>query len=487
MSDLDPNRRLSQAIHDKSLPGVRSALEHGASLTDPIANGNPALHATARDGSSDILRYLLDQGASLTLHNRCGQLALHVAARWNHAGMVTLLLEKHKTQRIPFDVRDDEGNTPLLSALGSNGRGDTIQLFVDAGSDLDATNNHDQTPLILAAAKGPREIAHFLALPPRNDSSYRSEKTKREARLRARDHRGQTALLAVFEGASIHRSALANVTLLVEAGADVDGKRDPMGLYSYHETPLHRSVTDDDWVPVTQFLDHGADPEIRDKEERTPLHIASRKHVFPNPCHVATLLAGGAKKDARDKDGNTPLHLAAREEDSMTGVIRGLLGLNHDMLEMKNNEGQTPLWLSARSGVNSRILLEAGAKVEAVGPRGWTPLHACASYAHYTKVEPFLEYNAEIEARTQRGETPLHRASESGSATMVDALLRAGAKARVKDHGGNTPLDLATKRSHVPGMVTRLTQAEVGEMAPEALRIAGNVPEEVTRLILTFL
>ena len=60
---------------------------------------------------------------------------------------------------------------------------------------------------------------------------------------------------------------------------------------------------------VTRCLDAGTDPNARDENGGTPLHVAARNN--DNPAVTVALLDAGADPDARTEFGFTPLHGAA--------------------------------------------------------------------------------------------------------------------------------------------------------------------------------
>ncbi|PSN29425.1 hypothetical protein C0J52_27847, partial [Blattella germanica] len=78
------------------------------------------------------------------------------------------------------------------------------------------------------------------------------------------------------------------------------------------KTQLFYAVESRDIVKITMLLKRGADPNIGDSDDYSPLHLAARSG-FTDVCALL-LLTGNADLNAKDKEGNiTPLHYAAYE------------------------------------------------------------------------------------------------------------------------------------------------------------------------------
>ena len=92
--------------------------------------------------------------------------------------------------------------------------------------------------------------------------------------------------------------------------------------------------------------------------------------------------------------------------------------------------------------------LAAGAKIEARGRYGDTPLHKVASRGQAATVNALIAAGAEIDARDGRGMTPLHKAASRGQAATVNALIAAGTEIDARDGRGMTPLHKAALSRH---------------------------------------
>ena len=84
--------------------------------------------------------------------------------------------------------------------------------------------------------------------------------------------------------------------------------------------------------------------------------------------------------------------------------------------------------------------LAAGADVNAIDRRGWTPLHQAASYGHKEIVELLIAKGADVNAKIG-GETPLHYAAIKGHKELAELLIANGADVNAKTLANDTPLD----------------------------------------------
>lgn len=150
----------------------------------------------------------------------------------------------------------------------------------------------------------------------------------------------------------------------IAAGVDVNFPYPPDG-----ETALMRSTMGNFPVAVEYLLSVGAEVDARSRSGDTALCYASWKSSLDA---ARVLLATGADPNARTVQGSTPLHLAGMYGG--TAEVAALLLEHGALLEAESLDGDfvTPLQAACR-GNNLpvvRVLLDAGAAVNAVQPSG---------------------------------------------------------------------------------------------------------------------
>jgi hypothetical protein len=124
---------------------------------------------------------------------------------------------------------------------------------------------------------------------------------------------------------------------------------------------------------VEYFLKKGITVDVRDEEDRTPLHWAARESK--NVDVVKYLVSQGADIHAKTKWSMMPLHWAAGGNKNVD-VVKYLVSQGAD-INARDKDGMTPLHRAA--GLNTNVdvikyLIAQGADAHAKTPGGITPL-----------------------------------------------------------------------------------------------------------------
>jgi len=321
------------------------------------------------------------------------------------------------------NARDEEGSTALMFAAL---RGDEtmVQALLAAGADPDLKDANGETALLFGAGRGADIVRALLAA---------------GADPNLADGEGQTALLAAAE------SQLESVRLLIESGADVT-HRDEFGVSALTiaeasgaseiadllrsagataslEDRLHDAIRAGDQAAVSRLIAEGADVNAFDTDlYETPLIAALRHRRLEI---LVSLLAAGADPSVEatgfDNAGETAILVAARENSPW--ALRVLL-----QAKARPQDRDAALLAGCHNPPVVRVALEEGARVNAKGERGVTPLACAAAAGALESVTLLLAAGADPQEKADDGSTALGRALEGGHSEVAETLMRASRK-----------------------------------------------------------
>lgn len=131
--------------------------------------------------------------------------------------------------------------------------------------------------------------------------------------------------------------------------------------------------------------------------------------------------------------------------------IGALLNAEPSAVHSFSGDGWTPLHLAAAFGGPdaTRILLERGADVHAVSrnPQQNQPLHAALALSgDLETIRLLLDAGAEVNATQAGGFAPLHSAASAGRREAAELLIARGAHPAQADHQGHPPSYFARQR-----------------------------------------
>ena len=225
-------------------------MARGANLRAKDEGGNTPLHLAAMYGHEKIVERLAAQKADLQEVNNDGLTPLALAVSYGNRPAVGVLLSR----KADPGTRDRDGNTALHTAA-MYGAAETVREILKYQQDVEVKNKAGQTPLLLASGKNDNQETIGLLL-------------DRGADLKALDDTGKNAFLS---------SAPGNWNYLRRKGADVNS-RDRDGNTAMH-LKLAMALRYKQFGPppldiIKILLTEGADPNIKNKDGKSPLDIA---------------------------------------------------------------------------------------------------------------------------------------------------------------------------------------------------------------------
>lgn len=454
-----------------------------SSVVPAAAIASPELVAAARANDGASVRSMIAEGADANAADATGTTALHWAVYHDDAELVQLLIGGGAD----VSATNAFGATPLAEAAVT-GNVDVIERLLNAGADVESPNAEGQTALMVVARTENTRAAALLI--------------ERGADVNAREQWKQQS--ALMWAAARKRPQM--IRLLIEHGADVDARSK---VYDWQRqttvfprakflpsgglTPLLFAAREGCAACVTALLDAGADIDLPDPDEVTPLLLALLNARFDT---ARRLIEAGANLNKWDRWGRTPLYAAVDFNTLPTGgrpdrpstdattaieIVDMLLAAGaypnpqlkltppyRNVLDDRGADpilgiGATPLIRAARAGDTAAVerLLNHGALVDLPQSDGITALMAAAGLAAYSidtrgryvneaqaleTARALLGAGADIHATESFGQTALHGAAFRGWNEMVALLVEHGADVHTPDHDGYTPLDAALGR-----------------------------------------
>jgi len=435
---------LKMAVLYQDLGLARTFLEHGANSNFLDANGCTPLAYCRGVQSVEMAKLLFEFGADTTGDLPQDNKTLAAAAQIHEVKLFDFLISKG----FKLDVSVGPANTsPLYFAIQS---GDTAvaRRLIEAGIDPDLVRVHQETFV--------DDWGVFEMVCINNDSAmlrvliqggtranlnrailYVDDKADLvKATVELRRKRGETPL--VPEKEALHMAAYCNApksaALLIDAGADVNYKD------RQQQTPLWWAINAPEGgqrslepkIEVTKvLLDKGANPDQTDIAGNNLLCFAAANDAG---WMVSLLLKAGAPVDSR-QSSRTALHYAVFAGSFECTRLLVEAGADIDAVELR---GHRPLTIAKTAG-NEKIvkyLKKRGANGTQVIPSPAEALITAVKMQDTTVVKELLRIGLPINSITENGVYLLHLAVITGNVSVVKLLMSAGAISGIIESDG---------------------------------------------------
>ena len=453
-----------------------------------------------KEGSAAEVREAISNGADVNARNDEDKTPLRVACGWNNVDVVKVLLENGANPNAKYfeswtllmfiaandeidleifkmlldagadvNAKSEYSHTALCRAIQHSGRIDVIKLLLEDGADVsvpcpygadffehgggDALESSLYNPEIfkLVLQYG-GDINQENGALLRNSAAHgRKDEVKMllEAGMdvNAKDQRGITPLLAVVTSDRGNDKDKADiVNLLLDAGADPNVTY--KGLYPIEYVGDYRYFHSDIFERL-KAITEAPNPADRTSPENL-MQLIKYNHL-ETPENIRAAVAAGADVNAKDSDGNKPMQQALLYAPIETSIIQTLLDVGVDVNDTDwgyDNDTYLMLAVSGRHNPSFhesnyhviKMLLDAGANVNARNESGGTALMIAVSHRHPETIRLLLNAGANVNAKDDEGHTALMSAVHSENPETIKLLLDAGADATVQAKDGETAL-----------------------------------------------
>jgi ankyrin repeat protein len=444
---------LVDAVEAGDSAAAMRLIGEGADVRATSPDGTTALHWAVYNSDAELVSRLLREGADVSAVNHYSSTPMMEAAVFGDVAIMAMLLEAGADVESP----NADGQTALMVVARTENL-DAARLLLAHGADVNAVEQwRGQTPVMWAAAQNRAGMVELL-LDSGADPNARSFINEHRRQITAepryiwRPISGWTPLLlAAREGCG------ACVAHLLDAGADID-----MGNPE-NVTPLLIATMNFHFDTARLLVERGANPDKWDWRGRTPLYMAIDLNTLPHggradlpstdataPLELARLLLeAGANpnlqiklnpgyrntKDDRGSDNNLTIGTTAlaRAAKAFDVAAIRLLAEYDPLVDLPNDSGLTPLMLAAGTGSLER------------DTRGTfnTPDTQARSIA---AIDALLEMGADINNTATNGQSALFGAAGWGWTDVVTHLAQRGAQLDLRDNSGATALDAAMGR-----------------------------------------
>ena len=383
----------------------------------------PLMFACSDGGRLDNMKTLIQYGANINARDSNGSTLLHYASGCSKQEIVEFLL---KLNQISVNATNNNQTTPLMLACLDGGRLDNMKTLKQYGADINARDINGLTLLHLASRYSKQEIVEFLL--KLNQISVNATNNNQATPL----------MFACFNG-----GRLDNMKTLIQYGADINARD------IYGETLLYY-VCRYSKQEIVEFLLNSNQISVNttNNDQVTPLMLA----CFDGGRlgNMEMLIQYGADINARDINGSTILHLASG--CSKQEIVEFLLKSNQILVNATNKNQTTPLMLACLDGGrldNMKTLIQYGADINARDIDGKTLLHYASRYSKQEIVEFLLKLNQiSVNATNKDQATPLMFACwDGGRLDNMKTLIQYGADINARDIYGETLLHLASGHS----------------------------------------
>ncbi|XP_067653211.1 serine/threonine-protein phosphatase 6 regulatory ankyrin repeat subunit B-like [Haliotis asinina] len=462
---LAVNQKSRNSLHLSCIGGHVDTVKYVLNQTSVDINSKdcekmtPVLLA-AYHGKRELFDVLVKNGADLSVIDEDGDNILHWACRGGNVKIVTYILMQNI---VDINCKGDEEMTPVLIAA-DHGKKDAFDILVKRGGDLSVIDEDRDNILHLACRGGHVKIVNYILM--QNIVDINAKNTGGETPVMLAANSGERE---VFD-------------ILVRKGADLSV------IDNNDDNILHSACGGGNPKIVTYILMQNiVDINCKGDEEMTPVLIAA---YYAKHEAFDILVKKEADLSVTDGDGDNILHLACR--GGHVKIVNYILMQNIVDINAKNSGGETPVMLAAwcAKGEVFDGLVRKGADLSVIDEDGDNILHWACRGGNVKIVNYILMRNSvNINRKGRGGLTPVMLAAWRAKRKVFDSLVKKSADLSGFENYGKNILHLACEGTNVE-IVKRILRLHIvdincrfNEMTPLLLAVKYQ-PRNVFQLLL---
>ncbi|XP_041351820.1 serine/threonine-protein phosphatase 6 regulatory ankyrin repeat subunit B-like [Gigantopelta aegis] len=383
---INPNEThdidLGHVIREMSFELVKALVESGAELnTVHKYMSECPLHIAVKKQSFELVSYLVNKESKVNIPDKMGRTPFHLAVHLKESHIALYLLQNGADP----NTKDEMGNSPLHSAVNRDCL-DLVKALVEMKVNLNVKDQDGNYPLHIAA----------------KDKSW----------------------LIVFNK-SLGKMCLTQACLLNLEEYSVKDVQCSLGKHYTSEM-------------VEYLLSQGADPNVYNDENDSPLHFAVNTDSLDT---VKALVKHGANLNTVNEGGKTPLHNAA--ENKSLKMVRYLVEHGSE-LNVTDEISMTPFDLAVSQNTPDVALYLLKEGKNDINIKNYFYLHLAVGKDCLEFVRVLIEMGFNVNSTDGSGITPLHLAAKGKSLEIIKYLVEKGCQVNLSDKWGTTALQLAT-------------------------------------------
>lgn len=400
----------------------QAALRQAATIAEATKPGAMIVAAIeARATRPAVVKMIMEAGADVHLADEDDNTVLHIVAGLDvsfESEVIDMMKLLHQGG-MNIDIRGRNGATALMVATEAGDMGlQRLSLLLEMGANVLLKDSKGHTALAYAAGAGHRRLVTTL--------------------LRACTVDKHDLAIIIAAG----RGHVQILQLLISAGVDVDTAA------GNGTTALMSAIENGHFEVVKILVESGVEVNAQMRDGTSPLMLAA---IRKSREMTRLLLDSGALANLSTVKGETALTCAlgywvprTTSPEEAHGCLRMLLEAGAGV-DASTEDGGTPLLLTSKNAEMDSAMLEvlvkAGADPNQRDRRGVTALMHVALSCQASKLKVLLEGGADPNAISNNGESALILAIKSfGGLRVAKELLNAGANPNQEDGDGKTPL-----------------------------------------------